>query len=112
LLTLKQVSGNQVAPAELENVLASHPAVADQCVVGKPDDRKGEVPWAFIVKKSEVTKEDIMDWVKQRTSKYKHLGGVEFVDQIVKNPSGKILKRVYREWFKKQREGGSVKAKL
>jgi len=112
LLTVKQVSGNQVAPAELENVLASHPAVADQCVVGKPDDRKGEVPWAFIVKKSEVTKEDIMDWVKQRTSKYKHLGGVEFVDQIVKNPSGKILKRVYREWFKKQREGGSVKAKL
>jgi acyl-coenzyme A synthetase/AMP-(fatty) acid ligase len=96
----------------LENVLASHPGVADQCVVGKPDDRKGEVPWAFIVKKSDVTKEEIMDWVRQRTSKYKHLGGVEFVDQIVKNPSGKILKRVYKEWFKRQKEGGSVKAKL
>jgi 4-coumarate--CoA ligase len=99
------VSGNQVAPAELENVLASHPAVADQAVVGKPNDRTGEVPWAFIVKKSEVSKQEIMDWVKQRTSKHKHLGGVEFVDQIVKNPSGKILKRVYREWFKKGSEG-------
>lgn len=53
-----------------------------------------------------------MDWVKTRTSKYKHLGGVTFVDQIVKNPSGKILKRVYREMFKKEKEAASIKAKL
>jgi acyl-coenzyme A synthetase/AMP-(fatty) acid ligase len=52
-----------------------------------------------------------MEWVKSRTSKYKHLGGVDFVDQIIKNPSGKILKKVYRELFKKQREE-SLKAKL
>jgi 4-coumarate--CoA ligase len=106
------VSGNQVAPAELENILAAHPAIADQAVVGKPDDRRGEIPWAFIVKKKEVSKEEIMDWVKERTSKYKHLGGVTFVDQIVKNPTGKILKRVYREMFKKERESAPVKAKL
>jgi len=93
-------------------VLAAHPATADQAVVGKPDDRRGEVPWAFIVKKQEVSKEEIMDWVKTRTSKYKHLGGVTFVDQIVKNPSGKILKKVYRELFKKEREAGAIKAKL
>lgn len=97
------MSGNQVAPAELENVLASHPCVADQCVVGKPDDRRGEVPWAFIVRKRAVSEEELMDWVKARTSKYKHLGGVTFVDQIAKNPSGKVLKRVYREMFKKER---------
>ena len=96
----------------MENVLAAHPAVADQAVVGKPDDRRGEVPWAFIVKKKEVSEEEIMDWVKTRTSKYKHLGGVTFVDQIVKNPSGKILKKVYREMFKKEREAGTIKAKL
>lgn len=98
------MSGNQVAPAELENVLASHPCIADQAVVGKPDDRRGEIPWAFVVKKKEISKQEVMDWVKERTSKYKHLGGVDFVDQIVKNPSGKILKRVYREVFKKQKE--------
>ena len=92
-------------------MLAAHPSIADQAVVGKPDDRRGEVPWAFIVKKKEVTKQEIMDWVKSRTSKHKHLGGVDFVDQIAKNPSGKILKRVYRELFKKQREE-SIKAKL
>jgi 4-coumarate--CoA ligase len=105
------VSGNQVAPAELENVLSSHPCVADQAVVGKPDDRRGEVPWAFIVKKKEVSKEEIMKWVKDKTSKHKHLGGVSFVDQIPKNPSGKILKRVYREQFKREREA-TIKARL
>ena len=52
-----------------------------------------------------------MEWVKSRTSKHKHLGGVEFVDQIVKNPSGKILKRVYRDLFKKQGEV-ALKARL
>ena len=85
-------------------MLASHPSVADQCVVGKPDDRKGEVPWAFIVKKKEVSKEDIMNWVRERTSKHKHLGGVEFVDQIAKNASGKTLRRIYRDQFQKEKE--------
>jgi 4-coumarate--CoA ligase len=94
----------------LENVLASHPAVADQAVVGKPDERRGEIPWAFVVKKKDVSKEELLDWVRKRTSKYKHLGGVEFVEQIAKNPSGKILRRVYREQFKKEKE--NVKAKL
>ena len=92
-------------------MLSSHPCIADQCVVGKPDDRRGEVPWAFVVKKKEVSKEDIMAWVRERTSKYKHLGGVEFVDQIAKNPSGKILKRIYRDQFKKELEG-KIKARL
>lgn len=96
----------------MENVLASHPCVADQCVVGKPDDRRGEIPYAFIVKKKEVSKEEVMDWVRQRTSKYKHLGGLEFVDEIIKNPSGKILKRVYRDRLKKEKEKEGLKAKL
>jgi len=52
-----------------------------------------------------------MAWVRERTSKYKHLGGVEFVDQIAKNPSGKILKRIYRDQFKKELEG-KIKARL
>jgi len=91
-------------------VLQTHPCIEDQAVVGKPDDRRGEVPWAFVVKKQEVSAEDVMEWVKARTSKYKHLGGVTFVPQIAKNPSGKILKRVYREVFKKEKEG--IKSKL
>ena len=80
-------------------------------MVGKPDDRRGEVPYAFIVKKKEVSEDDILNWVKSRTSKHKHLGGVEFVDQIAKNPSGKILKRVYRDLFKR-RMAAAGKAKL
>jgi len=95
----------------LENIIASHPSVADQCVVGKDDDRKGEVPWAFVVKKKEVSKEEIMEWVKARTNKYKHLGGVEFVETIHKNPSGKILKRIYRDQFKKEKAAAEANAK-
>jgi acyl-CoA synthetase (AMP-forming)/AMP-acid ligase II len=83
-------------------VLSTHPAIADTCVVAKPDDRRGEIPWAFIVKRGEVSEEEVKDWVKARTSRYKHLGGVEFVDQIAKNPSGKILKRVYRDLLRKR----------
>ena len=52
-----------------------------------------------------------MGWVKSKTSKHKHLGGVDFVDQIVKSPSGKILRRIYRDLFKKDR-GGVIKTKL
>ena len=52
-----------------------------------------------------------MKWVQERTNKYKHLGGVEFVEQIVKNASGKILKRVYRDQLKKEKEG-VIKARL
>ena len=92
-------------------MIASHPAVADQAVVGKPDERRGEIPWAFVVKKKDVSEEEIMEWVRKRTVKYKHLGGVEFVEAIVKNPSGKILRRVYRDQFKKE-EAKKVKAKL
>jgi 4-coumarate--CoA ligase len=69
------------------------------------------VPWAFIVKKNEVSKDEIMKWVQERTSKHKHLGGVEFVEQIVKNASGKVLKRVYRDQFKKEKQG-VIKARL
>jgi acyl-coenzyme A synthetase/AMP-(fatty) acid ligase len=53
-----------------------------------------------------------MEWVKSRTSKHKQLGGLDFVDQIAKNASGKMLKRVYRDMFKKQKESEAVKARL
>ena len=85
--------------------------MADQAVVGRADDRKGEVPWAFVVKKKDVSKEEIMEHVKARTNKYKHLGGVEFVEVIHKNPSGKILKRIYRDQFKKEEAAKEAKAK-
>jgi acyl-CoA synthetase (AMP-forming)/AMP-acid ligase II len=87
----------QVAPAELEAVLLSHPAVADAAVIPSPDDEAGEVPKAFVVLKSEATAEELMAFVAGRVAPYKKVRRVEFVEQIPKSPSGKILRRVLVE---------------
>lgn len=88
----------QVPPAELEHLLHTHPNVADVAVVGIPDDEAGELPKAFIVPKGEVTEKEIIDFVAEKVSPHKKLrGGVEFVEQIPKTASGKILKRELRK---------------
>jgi acyl-CoA synthetase (AMP-forming)/AMP-acid ligase II len=87
----------QIAPAELEAVLLAHPAVADAAVVRSPDEETGEVPKAFVVLKEEVTAEEIMTFVAARVAPYKKVRRVEFVEQIPKSASGKILRRTLVE---------------
>ena len=88
----------QVAPAELEAVLHTHPKVFDVAVIGIPDDEAGELPKAFIVPKEEVSTAEIVDFVAERVSPHKRLrGGVEVIEQIPKTASGKILKRELRD---------------
>ena len=98
--------GLQVAPAELEAHLLTHPAVADAAVIPVPDDAAGELPKAFIVKSTSVGLEEnermlirrIQRHVEEHKARHKHLkGGVEFVDVIPKSPSGKILRRMLRD---------------
>ena len=85
----------QVPPAELEEVLITHPNVDDVAVVGVPDVEAGELPKAFVVRRGNVTAEEIEEFVATKVSPHKKLrGGVEFVDQIPKSPSGKILRRL------------------
>lgn len=94
----------QVAPAELEAVLLSHEKVADAAVIGVPDNTAGELPKAFIVKKpkTRVTAEELQKYVASKVSSPKWLrGGIEFITEIPKNPSGKILRRELRERNKK-----------
>ena len=91
---LIKYKGLQVAPAEIEGVLLSHPAVADAAVVPSPDEEAGEVPKAFIVLKGEATPEEIMAWVAERLAPHKRLRRVEIIGQIPKSLSGKILRRV------------------
>ncbi|MDW8106015.1 MAG: 4-coumarate--CoA ligase family protein [Armatimonadota bacterium] len=86
--------GLQIAPAELEAVLLTHPAVADAAVIPSPDEEAGEVPKAFVVLKGQATAEELMEYVAARVAPYKKIRRVEFVDQIPKSPSGKILRRV------------------
>jgi acyl-CoA synthetase (AMP-forming)/AMP-acid ligase II len=87
----------QVAPAELEEVLLSHPAVADAAVVPSPDDEAGEVPKAYVVLKDHASAEDLMAFVASRVAPYKKVRRLEFVDQIPKSPTGKILRRLLVE---------------
>jgi acyl-CoA synthetase (AMP-forming)/AMP-acid ligase II len=97
LKELIKYKGYQVAPAELEALLLSHPAVADAAVIPSPDEAAGEVPKAFVVARGEVTANELMAFVAERVAPYKRIRRVAFVDQIPKSPSGKILRRILVE---------------
>ncbi|PFH54842.1 hypothetical protein AMATHDRAFT_134798 [Amanita thiersii Skay4041] len=119
-----KVRGFQVAPAELEGHLLLHPDVADACIVGIPDDYSGEIPLAYVVPTEAASAriaanpeeaQNLTDALKKHVSdakvQYKWLaGGIEFIDVIPKNPSGKILRRVLRDKARAART--IVKAKL
>ena len=94
---LIKYKGFQVAPAELEGILLSHPAVADVAVVRSLDEHAGEVPKAFVVPRGPVAADELMAWVAQRVAHYKRIRRVEFVERIPKAPSGKILRRLLVE---------------
>src|SRR5258707_11386500 len=94
---LIKYKGFQVAPAELEAVLLTHPAVADCAVIPCRDDEAGGVPKAFVVLKGEATADDIMNFVAGRVSPHKKIRALEFIEQIPKSLSGKILRRVLVE---------------
>jgi acyl-CoA synthetase (AMP-forming)/AMP-acid ligase II len=91
---LIKYKGLQVAPAELEAVLHSHPAIADAAVVRIPDEQAGEVPKAFVVATAELSAQEVIDYVAARVAPHKKVRAVEFIDQIPKSPSGKILRRM------------------
>ena len=97
LKELIKYKGMQVAPAELESVLLSHPAVADAAVVAQKDDEAGEIPRAFVVLKAPATAQDLMAFVAGRVAPYKKIRRLEFIDAIPKSPSGKILRRLLRD---------------
>jgi len=84
----------QIAPAELEAVLISHPAVAEAAVIPSPDEEHGEVPKAFVVLKSTATPEELMEFVAERVASYKKVRKLVIVDAIPKSPAGKLLRRV------------------
>ena len=86
----------QVAPAELEAILVTHPAIADAAVVGVRDEAAGELPKAFVVRRGEVTEDEIMAFVAERVAPYKRIRMVEFIDQVPKSPTGKILRRMLK----------------
>ena len=90
--------GENVYPAEVENALMKHPAIADVAVIGIPDDRWGEVPLAIVVRKPnvEVTEDDIVAFGRTQLAGFKTPKKVVWADALPRNPSGKILKKDLR----------------
>ncbi|KIJ14795.1 hypothetical protein PAXINDRAFT_176643 [Paxillus involutus ATCC 200175] len=123
LKEMLKVRGFQVAPAELEGCILDHPDVVDTCVVGVQDDYSGELPLAFVVLRHDAAKhvrndptaaheikQSIMKHVADNKVAYKKLaGGVEFIDVVPKNPSGKLLRRVLRDKAREMRSRPAAK---
>jgi len=91
--------GENVYPAEIENVILGHPSVAEVAVIGQTSERWGESPFAVVVTKGNeaLTESDILQFCDGKLARFKLPKGAVFTDTIPRNPSGKVLKRVLRE---------------
>ena len=98
LKELIKVNALQVAPAELEDILKQHPKIADAAIIGIPNDKKGQVPFAFVVKKQgledDLEKSEMHDFLRDKVADYKYLaGGIMFRETIPYSPAGKLLRK-------------------
>ena len=92
--------GENVYPAEVENILMSHPSVTEAAVIGHESAKWGESPFAIIVRSAdELTEAEVLNFCDGKLAAFKQPKGAVFVDEIPRNPSGKILKRVLREQY-------------
>lgn len=92
------VSGFNVYPNEIEEVIAQHPKVLEVAAVGVPDERSGEVPKLFVVKKdNSLTTEELLAYAKANLTGYKRPRFVEFMDELPKSNVGKILRKDLRK---------------
>lgn len=92
--------GENVYPAEIENLLLTLEGVKDCGVIGQPSERWGESPYALIVRQDEaLTEAEVMKFLDGKLARFKMPSGAAFIDEIPRNPSGKILKRLLRDQF-------------
>jgi HIP---CoA ligase len=90
------VGGFNAYPAEIEGFLLNHPAVAQAAVIGVPDERLGQVGKAFVVPKSAVGAQELIDWCREHMAGFKVPRSVEFLDALPLNATGKVVKDLLR----------------
>ena len=100
--------GENVYPAEVENVLAAHPAVDDVAVIGLPDERWGETVTAIVCARpgTDPDPQELIAFTRERLAHYKCPTSVRLVGELPRNPSGKVIKRTLRELFAPATEPG------
>lgn len=103
-------AGYRIGPTEVENALMEHPAVVECAAVGSPDDERGEIVKAFVVLRrdcipSEALARELQEHVKRVTAPYKYPRSIEFVEELPKTSSGKLLRRVLRDRERVRKEG-------
>ncbi len=93
--------GENIYPAEIEDLLMSHPKIADVGVIGFPDEKWGEAIKAIVVLRQgeQMGEQELIDWCQGRIAKFKIPKKAVFAEEIPRTPTGKILKRVLREKF-------------
>jgi acyl-CoA synthetase (AMP-forming)/AMP-acid ligase II len=92
--------GENIYPAELENVILSHPGVREVAVIAQKSERWGETPLACVVRAhDDLRAEDVIAWCEGKLARFKMPSSVQFVDVIPRNPTGKALKRILRDQF-------------
>jgi acyl-CoA synthetase (AMP-forming)/AMP-acid ligase II len=91
---LIKYKGYQIAPAELEALLLTHPAISDAAVIPVRDEEAGEIPKAFVVTDGSIDADGVTGYVAEHVAPYKKVRAVEIVEEIPKSPAGKILRRV------------------
>ncbi|CAL4062940.1 unnamed protein product, partial [Meganyctiphanes norvegica] len=96
---LIKVKGMQVSPSELESELLQHPGVGEVGVVGVPDDRAGELPRAYVIRRDPgVTEQQLIEFMSNRVAPHKRLAaGVRFVESLPKNQTGKLVRQTLKE---------------
>jgi acyl-CoA synthetase (AMP-forming)/AMP-acid ligase II len=96
-------AGENISPEELENVIREHPKVEDVAVIGVPDETWGEEPRAVVIPKKgeKPTEEEIMEWCRNGLASFKRPRTVVFVDELPRNPMGKLIKKDIREKYGK-----------